>query len=80
MKKHLSNTVFGIVEILITVFAILLIAVLTKTILKKIPSKILCILLLICASIPFVFWIKTLRLEPDADQKMIHEMAIAFCR
>ena len=80
MKKHFSNIAFGIVEILITIFVILLIAVLTKTILKKIPSNVLLILLLICVSIPFVLWVKKLHLEPEADQKMIHQMAIAFCR
>lgn len=71
---------FGIKEILITVFAILIIYLLVKVVLKKIPSKILCIILLICSSIPFIFWVKTLNLAPDADQKMIHEMALAFCR
>ena len=71
---------FGIIEILLTLLSVFLIAILSKKIFRNFSSKKLLFLLLICAAIPFVYWIKTLQLVPEADQKMIHEMAIAFCR
>lgn len=68
----------GIIEILISIIVVALIIFIVQKILKKIPSKVLLILLLIASSILFVFWVKVLKLNPETDQKMIHDMAISF--
>lgn len=74
---HFKYTI-GIVEILVSILIVALIIFIVQKILKKIPSKILLILLLIASSVLFVFWVKVLKLNPETDQKMIHDMAIAF--
>lgn len=74
---HFKYTI-GIIEILVSIAVIALIIFIVKKILKKIPSKILLILLLIASSILFVFWVRILKLNPETDQKMIHDMAISF--
>lgn len=68
----------GITQLLISCFIIFLIAILNKKILKKIPSiAILLPILLICMLV-FIVWINAMRLNPETDQKMIHDMAIAL--
>lgn len=68
----------GIIEIVTTVIASALILFISRKILKKIPSNALIVLLLIASCLLFVFWVKTLKLNPETDQKMIHDMAISF--
>lgn len=68
----------GIVEIITSIIVVALIIFIVQKILKKIPSKILLILLLIASSFLFVFWVKVLKLNPETDQKMIHDMAVSF--
>ena len=77
-EKTFFKYSIGIVEILVTIFVFALIALISRKILKKIPSKILIVLLLIASSILFIFWVKTLKLNPETDQKMIHDMALYF--
>lgn len=68
----------GIIEIVITVVVIALIALISRKILKKIPSKILFILLLLGSGFLFFLWVSVLKLTPETDQKLIHEMALGF--
>lgn len=70
----------GIIEITISIFVILLITILNKKILKKIPSLIMLIFILITCIIIFITWINTMRLNPETDQKLIHEMAIGILK
>ena len=77
-EKTFFKYSIGILEIFTTIIAISILALLYKKVLKKIPAKILIILLSICAFILFIFWTNTLKLNPETDQKMIHDMAIAF--
>ena len=77
-EKTLFKFSFGITEILLSVATITLIAILTKTVLKKIPSKILLILLFIGSIIIYIIWVNVLKLTPENDQKLIHEMALGF--
>lgn len=74
---HFKYTI-GIIEILVSIVVVASIIFIVQKILKKIPSKILLILLLIASSVLFVFWVKVLKLNPETDQKMIHDMAISF--
>ncbi len=69
---------FGIFEIIISIVAILMIAVICKKIIKKIPSKFIMIPLIIFDAILFFYWINILKLTPQDDQALIHEMAISF--
>jgi len=77
-EKTLFKFSFGIIEIILTVIAIFLIAILSKKILKKIPSKFLLILLFIGSIFVYITWVNALKLTPENDQKLIHEMALAF--
>lgn len=74
---HFKYTI-GIPEILISIIVVVLIIFIVQKILKKIPSKLLLILLLIASSALFIFWVKVLKLNPETDQKMIHDMAVSF--
>lgn len=69
---------FGIVEILITIFVFILILIINKKILKKIPSIFILIPICILSFILYIYWINALRLNPETDQKLIHEMAISL--
>ena len=75
-EKTFFKYSIGIPEILITLAVLALIIFIVKKILKKIPSKILLILLLIPSLFLFILWVKTLQLNPETDQKMIHDMAL----
>lgn len=69
---------FGIVEILLTFFVFTIIYFLIKKILKKIPSYILLIFTCLFSLFLFIYWINAIKLNPEADQKLIHEMAISI--
>ena len=69
---------FGIIEIIMFVVVFLLIVFLVKKVLRKVPSKILLTVLFLCVFPLFLLWVNTLKLVPEADQKMIHEMALSF--
>lgn len=68
----------GVVEILVSALVLALIIFIVQKILKKIPVKLLLISLFIVSSFLFIFWVKTLQLNPETDQKMIHDMAVSF--
>lgn len=68
----------GILEILISLFVIFLIAILNKKILKKIPSLAILLTILSVCILVFIIWINAMKLNPETDQKMIHDMAIAL--
>lgn len=68
----------GIIEISLTIFTFILIFFLIKTVFKKISSSILLILICIFSLALYIYWINALRLNPESDQKLIHEMAISF--
>ena len=69
---------FGIEEILLIIFTFFIIFFLIKKGLKKIPSYVLLISICIFSLILFIYWINALKLNPENDQKLIHEMAISF--
>lgn len=69
---------FGIIEILLTIFIFIIIFFLIKKVLKKIPSFLLLIPICTFCLILFIYWINAIRLNPESDQKLIHEMAISF--
>ena len=64
---------FGILEILLTFIAILILILLNKKILKKIPSYFLLALTLIGSFGLYIYWINAIKLNPET-----HEMALAF--
>ena len=66
----------GIIPIVISTICIILILFINKKILKKIPSKYIMIALSIFSLALYIFWINALRLTPENDQKLIHEMAL----
>lgn len=68
----------GIITILISCFIILMIAILNKKILKKIPSIAILLPILLVCMLVFIVWINAMRLNPETDQKMIHDMAISL--
>lgn len=68
----------GIVEIIISVIVFILIAFLNKKILKKIPSSVLLILILIPMFFVYILWLNALDLSPINDQGFIHDMAKSF--
>lgn len=68
----------GIIEIIISIIIIFIIALLNNKILKKIPSKFLLIPITILDIFLYFYWIDAIRLNPETDQKLINDMAIAF--
>ena len=68
----------GIPEILSLFISLGIIFISFKTILKKIPSNILLILLSIFSLALYIYWINTIQLNPESDQRLIHEMASAL--
>lgn len=66
---------FGLLEIIITVIVVLLIFLLVKKILKKIPAYLLLITICIFVFSLFIYWINAIKLNPEADQKIVSEMA-----
>lgn len=68
----------GILQIIVSAFSIFIIAILTKKIFKKVPSIFILIPALIISFIVFIVWINAMKLNPETDQKMIHDMAIAL--
>lgn len=77
-EKTFFKYSIGIIKILVSLFIILLIYLLNKKILKKIPSiALLAIMLPICLLV-FIVWINAMKLNPETDQKMIHDMAVAL--
>ena len=77
-----ENTLYefslGIIPLLIATLILLITFVLTKKILKKVNYKIILILILVACLFIFIGWISVLKLYPDADQKMIYDMAVDF--
>ena len=53
----------GIIEIVTTVIVSALILFISRKILKKIPSNVLIVLLLIASCLLFIFWVKTIKLN-----------------
>lgn len=68
----------GIFQILAVILVIFIINILNKKIFKKIPSIALLLPLLFVCSIVFIVWINAMKLNPETDQKMIHDIAIAI--
>ena len=68
----------GILEILLTFISVFVLILLSKKIIKKIPSYFLLIPILIGSFTLYIYWINAIKLNPETDQKLIHEMAIAF--
>lgn len=68
----------GIFEILAVCLIVFLIAILNKKILKKIPPLAILLAILSVCILVFTVWIKAMRLNPETDQKMIHDIAIAI--
>lgn len=68
----------GIFQILAAILIIFIINILNKKVLKKIPSIALLLPLLFVCMMVFIVWINAMRLNPETDQKMIHDMAIAI--
>jgi hypothetical protein len=68
----------GIVEILFSILAIAFIALLDKKIFKKVKSYFLIIPICIISFAVYIIWINAMRLNPETDQKLIHDMAVAF--
>lgn len=77
-EKTFFKCDINIFEIIIVILSVFIIILLNKKIFKKVSSKILLILLLIFDIFVFFFWVKTLKLAPNADQNKINKMAIAF--
>lgn len=69
---------FGIIEIVLTIFVTILILTINKKILKKIPSIVILIPISILSLILYFYWVNALRLNPETDQKLIHEMAVTL--
>ncbi len=68
----------GILHLIICAIAIFIIALLSKEIFKKIPTIFILIPVLIISFAVFIVWINAMKLNPETDQKMIHDMAIAL--
>lgn len=68
----------GILQILAILLIISIIYFLNKKILKKIPSIVLLIPILLICFFVFIVWINAIKLNPETDQKMIHDIAIAI--
>lgn len=68
----------GIIEIIITSLVVLLILFINKKILKKIPSIFILIPIAIFSFLLYIYWINAIRLNPETDQKLIHEMALTL--
>lgn len=68
----------GIIEIIITIAVIFLIGLINKEIFKKIPSILILVPIGIFSLIVYIFWVNTLQLNPETDQKLIHEMALTL--
>ncbi len=68
----------GIIQILTAILIVFLINIFNKKILKKLPSIVLLLPLLFICSIVFIVWINAMKLNPETDQKMIHDIAVAI--
>lgn len=68
----------GILQILISFLVFLLIALLNKKLFNKIPSLAILLPILLVCMLVFIVWINAMKLNPETDQKMIHDMAIAI--
>lgn len=77
-EKTFFKYSIGIIEILVSLFILLLIYLLNKKILKKIPSALLFAIMLPICLLVFIVWINAMKLNPETDQKMIHDMAVAL--
>lgn len=77
-EKTLFKYSFGIIEILLSIMALFILGVVSKKVLKKVPSSILLIPICIISLAVYILWINAMKLNPETDQKLIHEMAIAF--
>lgn len=77
-EKTFFKYSIGIIEILVSCFVIFLIAILNKKILKKIPSFAILLLILSGSILVYIVWINAMRINPETDQKMIHDMAVAL--
>ncbi len=69
---------FGIIEIVLTIFVTILILIINRKILKKIPSTLILIPISIVSLILYFYWVNALKLNPETDQKLIHEMALTL--
>lgn len=68
----------GIFQVLSVILILFIINILNKKFLKKIPSIALLIPILIVCMFIFIVWINAMKLNPETDQKMIHDIAIAI--
>ena len=68
----------GIVEIIFSVITFILIAFLNRKVLKKIPSIVLLILILLPMLFIYIVWLNALDLYPINDQGFVHDMAESF--
>lgn len=77
-EKTFFKYSLGILEVLIAVLGIFLIYIFSKKILKKIPSSIILFTILPICLIIFIVWINAMKLNPETDQKMIHDIALSI--
>ncbi len=79
-----ENTIFefsfGIIPLLISIAILIFILIFSSDIFKRIKPFIYMILILIFCGILFFGWINALKLYPDADQKMIYDMAESYVK
>ena len=68
----------GIFEILITLISLIILAILARKILKKVPDKYILIPVFLALLLVSIYWINVIKLCPEADQKSVHEAACAL--
>ena len=68
----------GIFEILITIISLIILALFSRKILKKVPDKLILIPIFLALLLVSFCWINVLKLCPEADQKSVHEAACAL--
>lgn len=69
---------FGIIEILLSLAFLLVLAILSKVIFKRIPAKYLMIPISIVCLVIYIYWVNAIQLSPEADQKNINDIAKTF--
>lgn len=77
-EKTFFKYSLGIIEIIVVTFVTILILLINKKILKKIPAIAIIIPISILAFILYIYWVNALKLNPETDQKLIHEMALTL--
>lgn len=69
---------FGIFEVLLSLAFLLVLAIFSKVIFKRIPAKYLMIPISIVCLVLYIYWVNAIQLSPESDQKYIDEIAKTF--